>query len=97
MPKEYSMTQKGLDAVYEIIKSSPPYLALIDEFLEDLHKRDNIRDCKYRCGGKPGEPCKNCVNYKFCDDNNYQIIEKWEGILNNEKMEMDKKISKKYS
>lgn len=54
---------------------------LIKEFIEDLHKRDNKRDCGCRCGGKPGEPCKNCTNYKYCDDNNYEIIKKWEKRL----------------
>lgn len=54
----------------------------IDEFLEDLHDRDNKRDCEYRCGGNPGEPCKSCTNYKHCDDNNYPIINKWEAKKN---------------
>ena len=79
--KEYGLTQKGLDAIDKIIKSSPQYKGLIKEFLEDLHDRDNKRDCEYRCGGKPGEPCKYCTNYKHCDDNNYPIIEKWKGRL----------------
>ena len=54
---------------------------LIAEFLEDLHEKDNKIDCGYRCGGKPGEPCKHCTNYKYCDDNNYPIIKKWEERL----------------
>lgn len=54
---------------------------LIKEFLEDLHDRDNKRDCEYRCGGKPGEPCKHCTNYKHCDDNNYPIIKKYEAKI----------------
>lgn len=34
--KEYSLTQKGLDAIDKIIKSSPQYKQLIDDFIEYL-------------------------------------------------------------
>ena len=33
--KEYGITQKGLDVIDRIIKESPQYKKLIEEFLED--------------------------------------------------------------
>lgn len=74
--------EKGMSIIDEIYdKVTAERRKLIKEFLDDLHDRDNKRDCEYRCGGKPGEPCKHCTNYKHCDENNYPIIEKWEKRL----------------
>lgn len=42
--EEYGMTQKGLDAVDQIIKSSPQYKALISEIVEDLKYLDILQD-----------------------------------------------------
>ena len=47
---------------------------LIDEFLDDLKKRDDKIDCEYRCAD---EPCESCTNYHYCDDCSYILIEKW--------------------
>jgi len=45
------------------------------EFIADMKERDNRIECKLRCAD---QPCEKCTNYKFCDDCNYVIIEKWE-------------------
>ena len=67
------MSGKMLNDVFDLEKRE-----LIEEFLEDIHDRDNKRDCKYRCGALP---CKYCTNYKYCSKNNYPIIKKWEEKL----------------
>ena len=36
MSDEYGLSQKGIDAIDRIIKSSPQYKELITEFLEDM-------------------------------------------------------------
>lgn len=64
---------KSLERMYKNVSNR-----LINEFLDDLHNKDNKIDCKYRSGGLP---CKQCTNYRHCDDNNYPIIKKWEEKL----------------